>query len=192
MRKRLVRAGLVALLGLALSWGVAGQAMAAPTWSFELTPAGPLTPDPAAIIDFDMKISALTDAAVSFSPLDFPDSGFTTNLEGDVDLLVESFFDVTFELQDSYTVAGNSMATFPYGTLTILNNAPGGKQIMVIAKAVPDPLDPPDTPHDPFELEVKVPLTIRREPAGVPLPATLLLLGVGLAGAVAWRRTRRD
>ena len=97
MRQRMIRAGLVGILGLALCWGWAGQAGAAPTWSFELIPAGPVTANPGDTIDFDMKITALTDAAVSFTPLDFVDSGFTTDIEGDVGI-VDSFFDVFFDL----------------------------------------------------------------------------------------------
>ena len=143
--------------------------------------------------DFDMKITALTDAAVSFTPLDFVDSGFTTDIEGDVGI-VDSFFDVFFDLTDSYSVAGNSNATFDYGTLKILNNAPGGSQIIVIAKAVPDPMGKDatgaDLPHDPFELESKVPVNIPGDGV-VPLPGTALLLSLGLAGTLAWRRARR-
>jgi hypothetical protein len=188
MRSRIARAGLMGLLGLALVGALYSEAGAVPSWSFKLIPVGPLTVAAGDSIDFDMEITALTAEAVSFSPLDFGDSGFTTDLEGDVDEV--SFFDVFFALVDSYTVPGLSSATFDYGTLEIDPAAPPGTEVRVIAKAVPDPIAA--GLHDPPLIEVAVDVKIPPGGGGVPIPPTAILLGAGL---LSWyltaRRTRR-
>jgi hypothetical protein len=139
-----------------------------------------------------MRITSLGAEFVRFNPADFGESGFSWNFDADKPNAVDedSFTDA---IAPSYFIDSASSATFDFGTLKVLDTAPGGTTITFIAKAVPDPIDSPDTFHDPFELEALVFINVRREPGppGLPLPGTALLLGAGLLGALAWRRALR-
>jgi hypothetical protein len=184
------KARLAALIGLALVGGLSGQAWA-DTWSFALSPVGPITGASGRVIHLDMTLSSLSADPVGISPLDHPESSIFTNFGGQTNLAgVPGFFDVftdlTFTAQDSYSVPAGQTATFPLGDLLLdPNPAAIGRSLTVIATAHPDPLAAGGS-QEPPELEFTVLINV------VPAPAAGLLLGVGLLATMAWRRLRRS
>lgn len=173
---RIARAALIGLLGLALASGVGSKAEA---FSLLLDPEGPIDALPGAEIFFDLTIADLI--------------GELNNLVVDVSadpLVAEFFFDAIFE--DTHPPFDCGVGPEPctllfdnFGSLRIADDAPLGITINVDAKA--EGAEGADV----LSNTVAVVIQQEPEPPGVPEPATLILLGAGLAGGYLVRRLRR-